>query len=333
MSSLMETTSSKPNRWRFPTRHLLADGDLPFPDMQFSQLQFLIDISPAVRDRFSPAGDHTDPDIGTRFRVSVAQGWASTQAMVVPVDAPDSFDNPSLAVAIAREFLYDAFPQEPDTNEIYFQCLGPSPAHVDVSLKGVSTGEAAAATPFRRRDYSRPAYAQYVFDYNEAMFPSRFHAADDFFAYINSELDILYRIVLGQRRRSLDWGAVQADVGRIKAIQAQTGPSGTVARLRSRRDVGNAFIYLADIELAQAEARQSLAGSIQHTYGPGGMGLLQELVEAEFEEFHDLPTTQVSNLLRLFENRGLGDRELVAIALSSVVGGLVGAAATLLAGG
>jgi len=310
---------------------VLRDGELPFPYAGFTHLTFVIDISESVRDRFSPRGESTNSDIGTRLFVVVAQGWATAQAMVVPLDAPEDFDGPSLGVAIAREFLYDAFPQDGAKNAIYFQCIGPSPAHVDISLQP-GKPENTLVHPFWRRSYTRPSYGKYVFCYDRAKFSSGLGAAWDFFRIVNGELDIFYRLVMVERRLRLAWNSVQGDVEQIRSLQAQPGLKGGLRRFRSRRAVGDAFISLADIELEQLEARQQLTRDAKRAYEPGGTGVLQEMVDGEFDDFRDFPIEQVSTVLRLFEDRGLGDRELLVVALSAIIGGLVGAAATLLAG-
>lgn len=310
----------------------LRNGELGFPYMGFTRLSFVIDISESVRNRFSPAGERTRKDIGTRLLVEVAQGWATAQAAVVPLDAPETFDSPSLGVAIAREFLAEAFPQTGVPGSIYFQLIGPSPAHVDISLLKAKPGTEREDLEFWRERYTRPSYGRYIFRY-DSEFPSGLSAASEFFASVDSELDVFYRLVMMQRRLRLDWDEVQDEVAAIKTVHAGTGLKGIVSRLRSRRAVGDAVVSLADIELEQISARQRLTRDAKRNYGPGGTGILPELIDGEFDEFQDLPIGQVSTVLRLFEDRGLGDRELLAIAISSILGGLVGAAATLLAGG
>jgi hypothetical protein len=262
------------------------------------------------------------------FRVHVHSGWAVPYAAVELLGAP-SDASPSDGVQVMREFLQHEL-RRAGSERVRFTALGPSPLHADFYLEPRERPPGETAT-FWRLEYTRPAYHRYVYGFDptelELMRPAELFAFE-----VGSEVDFLYRMVLTERERARHWVELRDAMSELVTLQRRSGVKGFVSKAwKSARLLDDALISLTDFEGREVAEVSALVREFKEDYVSGAEVYAKELVESQVNTRAEYPTAQTRELIRMFETRRLTDRDLFVVLMSSGVGGVVGAAATLLA--
>lgn len=271
-----------------------------------------------------------DDDFGERFEVTMNHDWGHPLAMVLPTDPGQG--GVSWSVAVVREFMRREF-ERIDAGPICFQCMGPSPAHVDFFLVAAQMEGQRSNDTFEVLSYERRGYSQFTIGYNAAQLGDRIEVAHQWFRRISIELAFYYRIFATRNRQMFDWMELVDAVDGIVKTQRRGGLQAFLARTFRRKPTNDALIDLALFEMEELKASQSIERQMSKRYGESERGLLEPLVKYTADELQRRPVNQMAGLLQRFENRRVTDRDLVFVVVSSVIGAVVGAAATLVAAG
>jgi hypothetical protein len=309
-----------------PDPPISLEDDGAFPHLEFGTVEFELVIPERVQREVTPYWESPQSE---RFRVTIEQGWRLPITLVEPIEARGSAP-PSDSVVIVREFLSRELERANDPF-VEFQFLGPSPVHADIFL--VPSETALGSERFNRILFERPGYALYRFEYDSGSFTTAEEAARAFHGQVLSELDLLYAVKQHNHVAGERWRELNQAVGGLIEAQRRGGLKAFVQRTFSPGRTSAVQIDLASFEMAHLGGKERLQKEAADEYGPGSGGLLEEVVSMEASDIWSFPVRQVGTVLDLLERRRLTDRDLLIVALSSVLGGLVGAVATLLAAG
>jgi hypothetical protein len=293
------------------------------PGLQFVVICFNIHIPRRFQDELIGRGFGVDPALGEDFSLVLSDGWQTSLAMVRPISGIDS--DAADAVIVAREFLEREF-ERLGERPISFQCLGPSPAHLRVT---VSDSDEASGSDFERASHSVRGYDNYVFR-TSLIFESEEEMCMAFFGRVRGELDLLYRMAVARSRQISHWN--DALNGTMSILQAykRHGIRGWLARLWQGRNLRSALISLGEVELTQQEDKQEFDRNIHATYDVG-RGLLVEVNRKNLHELEPRPIAPLSSLLQLLDASRHTGRDVLIASVASLFGAAVAAAATLIA--
>ena len=261
------------------------------------------------------------------FRVFMAYGWAMPISCVALHDSNLDDDTSQGAVAVYR-YLVRETERSPDG--IRMRCVPPIFAHADIFLHALGPGS-KSNQPFVRIAYSVPVQHRYDFGFDPASIND---PVSDFFHEIGSELDLYYQIVHSEGDRLYQWHEINALVSELTKLHRASGPRNIVRRMfGTDRLTNDAIIRLTEFAARDQVTGVDLRRQFRNIYSVGEAFFVQELVEAGLDDRDEYPVEQFSHLVHLFEQRRLTDRDMIVVLASSLLGGAVGAAATLLASG
>ncbi len=250
---------------------------------------------------------------------------------VQPLGVDEDAD-PSRAVVLVREFLAREIARS-EQEAVTFDSLGPSPAHSDFYLL---PGERPddESDRFWRIEYSRPAYHRYSYGYDPADFCQPPEVSVAFLLEAMNEFSIFYRLAQEKCIRGDLWTRLDDSVDKLVTLQRKRGLKGMFKRtfLTSGR-LGDTQLDLIDFESRQVAVGGQLTRNLAKLYrGEPGLQLARELVEEAHADQYQYPSKEIAELLRMLEHRRLTDRDVLMLALASILGGALGAVGGLLAG-
>lgn len=300
----------------------MEDENYFFPRLQFVTIEFEIRVPARFQSELDQAGRRLGSTTGELFGVTIRDGWKTSLAMVRPIsEAGDPCDG----VILVREFLLREFNRLGD-RPIDFRFLGPSPAHIRISLEPV-----AGVHEYERVAHRRYGYDEYDFRCGD-QYESNGQMCRSFFQKVSGELDILYRMTLARRRQSRLWREAVEDTDVILDAYKRTGVRGFFSRLLQGRRVRTALISLAEAELRQQEDKQEFDHAISSTYD-FGFGLLPEAVRDELADLEPRAVEPLSSLLQLLDSSRQTHRDVAVASMATLFGAAVAAAAALIAAG
>ena len=311
---------------RIPT---LREAGGPFPRPYFFSVCFNVRIPDRIQAEITPRLMAPLLTSGTEeFRVRLSYGYEMPVAVVQPLST-DTRRDPSDGVMLVREFLSRELSRS-QQEAIEFESLGPSPMHADFYLMP-SVRPADAHGRFWRISHTEPAYHRYEYGYDARAYDGPSQVVDEFHSAALTEMSLLYRLAQEEWVGLEAWAEIDAAVAELVKSLRKRGPLGSFRRtfLSSR--------VLADAQLAliEFEGRQLTAGAKLNrdvTKRCREPGLIQELLKEEYDDRPSFPSEATADLLRLMENRRQTDRDMLMLALASVLGGALGAVGGLLAG-
>jgi len=299
----------------------LAVGDL-YPPLFQTQLTFRFEVQIPERVQRELAGPMTAFPIGERFRVTMLYGFHGPAALVEALDGIPAAA--SQGVFYVRQFLR----RELETRgaPVSLGCLGPSPMHVDLTFRTLGAG-----TPGNRKLLRRTREAQMGYD---AIYVD-FEGDENDMPFLAQELcedaAAVYFVVAQER------------LVRAKATEAEDAVTPVAELLRGRgfrnwlrrtfraaAAQTSAVVAVTEYEMLEA-AEHSAAGDLLSKIETDAVPscFLKDVQEIVAQSDRGrAPTTQWLRLLDLAETRRSKRVDVAAVALSSLLGGVVGAALT-----
>lgn len=293
-----------------------------FESVSFS-LRLPLDVQAALLDLPSSLPRHAPVD----FRVILAYGWAVPISSVTVVESGREVPTSPAAAAVYRYLVQQT---SRSTGRVRLSCIPPIFAHAEFYLH-VDDGPPTGAARFWRLAHTVPDYRRYDigFDASAGNDP-----VPDFLRAVGSELDLYYQIVHSEGDRRHSWERITSLVSELTELRRQRGFRGTLKRLlRADRRTTEAIILLTEFAADDQMAGVDFRRQLRNLYTAGATTLVQELVESELADRSEYPIQQFSRLVELYQQRRLTDREMIVVVVTSLLGGAVGTAATLLAGG
>lgn len=268
----------------------------------------------------------------TAFRVIIDGSlFHGPVTFIVPSNEADSVKGPALdgsaAVVLVRRFLAREFPKASD--RLRFECLGPSPFHVDLFVR--PGNETVRGYNYRTERTPVRGYDIVTFLYDEAVYPSAETAADDIFHAIGDELSFYYYVERLDNSTASSWYDIESGLREVLTEEERSGLRHRVTRFFvTNSRVSNTFLRLAQFEAREAFRQRSLAQSYAEVFAPPNRAFFKVDVERLMSERFTAPVEPVRRMLDLLDSRSARRVDLVVVLIASVLGGTVGALLTRL---
>lgn len=258
----------------------------------------------------------------TEFRVYLTYGWITPLSCI---EVSGSEANALVGANCVREHLANEFKRI--GQGIEFRRLPGGVLHADITLSPAPT---PPTSEFTLLEYSQPAWDYYSFGYD----PSRMSGFDPVEAFMNlapgGEIDLHHQAADARYQADKKWIAATEAVKELREARSATSLSGRIkSTVNSGKLINNASLLIADAAQFVESKRADLDRQSRATYRSSRSSYLRPTVEDTLNDFPEYPVDRLSEVVRLFETQRITNRELAAVAASSIGGGVIGA---LLAG-
>jgi len=311
----------------FPHEGNHRGGDLK-PQLSAGFISFTITIPIHTQKKVFAFG-HPMP--GTNFEVDIRFGGGMPVAFV---RAPEGSLRPSMAVAIVREFLESEFEQRINAiSPIRFTSMGPSPMWNDCFM--IRSGKALSA-PIEVTSVETHGYQQIAFLFDDASssdsVEERYEELKDAVA---DELSYYYELVSRRNVVGIQRSFIEHELEQLVEIHRRSGLRAWFKRVFGGGRRANDLML--DILAAKSEISYAFRGARsewERLRGLSPIHAFDHSFEAELgsPDDGDDDAGEVENIVSLLTERHSRDVQLVSVIVSSVLGGLVGAAITALVG-
>ncbi|MGH2904412.1 MAG: hypothetical protein ACRDK7_12640 [Solirubrobacteraceae bacterium] len=147
------------------------------PHWGYAWIEFALDLPSERQTNIEGMGLYQA--LGEQFKVRMAYGWQVPVSIVTVLDLPDA--EPTSSARLVYRYLQREVQRSAEP--LALACIPPIFTHADFWLVPSATNPPNER--YARREYSRPAYHRYVFEYSPPDDPT---AADSFFFEMQSEL-------------------------------------------------------------------------------------------------------------------------------------------------
>jgi len=289
------------------------------PEPVHARIDFVIHVPRRIQDELT---HRLVASTAETFRVVVEYDLYGPVAFFTALDGgPD--DGASGGVAAVRKFL-----EKNLTGRIEVTTVGPSPFHSDFFLRPGKEMDAPFALEIRRRE----GYYIHNFTYNTDEFESVDEALKELFDLIRREGVLFYSTIRRRNRRRERAGAVAQRTEELIAAQGTTGLRARVSRVF--KGGGQARDLMLRVIRAEFDASQDRAwaeGLMSSHYAANTLPCMKEEIEANVSA-DDRDQLESARLVADLVERGRGKEfEVVVIAAATLLGGLAGAIAALVA--
>lgn len=266
---------------------------------------------------------------GTRFDIDIRYGAGMPVAFV---RSYEDFDDPSLAVAIVREFLRaEEASRSFDDIPIRFVAMGPSPlwsnfvvcepSRTTAEDLDVETSDEAGYNwvMFRARRTARIVDQERAY----ALVKENLHAAaSTYYEFISQ------RLVTDTTRRF-----IESELEELVNVHRANGFKAWLTRLwNGRRKANDLMLELLAVDLEQRRASESNADVWTSLEGSAGAKAFHVHVKRELRDESQDYVENARRVVEVLNARHTQDLEIVIVIVASVLGGAVGAGLTSVLG-
>jgi hypothetical protein len=296
----------------------LSEGEQAFPFLPLGHVEFGVEIPDEEQHELLPLS--LLPVEATAFFVRIEYCYWNPIAFVglrygAGAERPLI---PSIGVAIVREWLRKRL----GTTSIQLQTLSPSPFHGEFYLRAASDIPQDEIKLRRTDESGRPTYE---FSYDPRALQQT-EALGKVFGQLRYELDLFYRVVSEARLLSSGVDETHEALVDVMALQDAPGIKACVQRrFTMGRRLGQTFALLAQLQATTRYARKHLDDSAHELYGAQTSPFLRDEVDREISSLPSYPSDESRTMLDVLEQRRLSSREVHALWVSAIGGGLVGA--------
>jgi hypothetical protein len=264
---------------------------------------------------------------GTRFDVDIIYGWGMPVAFVRTYA---DTDDPSLAVAIVREFLESEAPTRAQgDNPIRFVSMGPSPMWSNFTLLPADDDQDDDITYDR---IASPGYSWGIFRAKRSI-GNREDAYSVLKARLAEAASAYYEFVSEGQILSYARRFIEAELEDLVEANRATGFSSWWRRLRGAgRKANDLMLEIFATQLNQQRAASGNQRSWEGITDRLGRAAFEEHVTRELGGLRSDYLENAREVVELLNSRYGRDIEMISVILASVLGGVVGAVVTSLAG-
>jgi hypothetical protein len=296
------------------------DSDYEGPHFGFVSTRFDLTLSKEEQEALLPRPRRVSEK--TEFRVYLTYGWR-TPISCVEVDGV--VEGGVVAANCVRHHIAAECARL--GTGIEFRRLPSGVVHADLVLTPAPT---PLNSDFILLERSRPAWDHYTFGYDA----SRMSGFDPVDVFINlavgGEIELYHQANDARFQADEKWIAASEAVKELRDVRTATSLGGRMKSMTSSgKMINRAALLIADAARFAESTRADLARQSRAIYQSGGDSYLQPTVESALNDFPEYPVDRMSEIVRLFETQRITNRELAAVAGSSIGGGVIGA---LLAG-
>jgi hypothetical protein len=307
---------------------LLGDGG-GFPLPPFFKLQFSISIPKHVQEEIGK-------EMGTAFNIqksihiTIIDTFHGSITFVQ--HESDSVSDASWSVVLIRKYFEKHF----KSDLVYFENIGPSPFHVDFSIAAATDFEQISELDengFSATTIPRRGYDHVHFLYLNTKYKTDKKALEELIQHLDHEIDFFYLVNKFRIIKMREWDEI--DLLYNKLIES-TSKYDWFSRIKltfapDGRMTNQLLHKLTSFEIMDFDFTTTLEADFDSTYSKGTPTYLQKIIEKEYRRrTESYPTKQVIYFLEFHEKRLLQVWQTSLLAISALVGALIGSIVTAL---
>lgn len=263
-----------------------------------------------------------------RFKVKIFQSYYLPVTIIETIN-PSKENDPSNAVRIVREFLEKQLTIE-KSEYIRFECLGPSPFHLDCFVKPKEP-EGDSDWFIEPEVNILRGYDEIIFYYNSVEIANAEEAFNYLKDSIEDEFGFFYNFIKQRNQRMFEWETIQTSLQELQDIQSSKGFKAFFNRLFNRPSlIGKLFTELGTFEANDIFINRTRQNEYNDIYKAKDEMFFKIFIDKEFEEKNEYPIKQITELVKFYENRRVKSVEFMILIIAASLGGTIGALLTFL---
>ncbi len=307
----------------------LGDG-VGFPLPMFFKLQFDILIPKHVQEEINKEHQFSF-EINKPIRVKIEETFNGPITFVLLES--DSIDDASSAVVLVREYLEKHF----QSKSVYFEFIGPSPFHANFSLTAAMGSEHITGLDengFSSTTVPCRGYDHICFRYSQDKYKSVQDAFEELSDSLCNELGFFYLVSKIRVQKIRKWEEIdQLYEQLVETSDNYSWWSRIQLILTPHGKLTHQLLYkLTSLEILMVNQSEILDADYDSVYRKGLPTYLQDVIDKEWRKrAESYPTKQISYFLEFHEKRFMQIWQTALLAISALVGAVIGAVITALA--
>jgi len=294
------------------------------------RIQFRINIPRRLHEKLGSWGDVDDTEAVTEFNVDVRFEYHGPVVFVQSVDAPSSsYPSPSAGVILVREYLSKEL--EKLAMGVTFQTIGPSPFHVEFETSVHPKEDMPENWPGPMAVIKHPGYDLFrATFYGDFKIENALEFTQDFLA---DELALFYDLTRVVLIRSMKLDLVRGSLEELIKFHQNRGVRALFSRVfRTSQRARRLLVDVLESEIEEVRAKQFGEEAIREQFSatnksPQFAEKLRDVQELSYLEELRAIRESVSTL----DSGRANDFEVFIISASTILGGIAGAVAALIA--
>lgn len=271
------------------------------------------------------------PAEAENFRVDIHYSGRFPVAFVSPTD-PIILDRPSTALILVREFLEREFQHRLLDSDVTFCFLGPSPlwanCFVEPGPEGVPSRIEYAVEQVRR------GYNRLRFTYSRQLFSNGTDAFQAIQGYTVEDLGVFYFMENEMRSLQAKWHLIDLGLADLIRLHQSSGLYTAFRRtMNSGRQSRQLTLRILDAEAATTATRSYATSAVDEVRRQSELPSFLEWHEMQIGELERVGPPQVSEIASFLDAVHARTIQTFVVLVASVLGGVAGAALTLLLAG
>lgn len=248
----------------------------------------------------------------------------------------DDVDVGSTAVVLVREYLEKHFKND----NVYFECLGPSPFHTNFSISPAEKVEEISTLDqngFSSSIIPRRGYNHVAFLYSKELFESEERALEELLNTLDDELGIFYLMIKFRVQKIKSWEKI--DVLYNMLIE-KSSKNNLISRIKRMLNFDGNLTHqllheLTMFEIMALNQTSALQASYDSIYEKGLSVYIRDVNDKEFHirSLDGYPTKQVIYYLEFHEKRFMQIWQTSLLAISALLGAVIGSVITAITSG
>jgi len=260
-----------------------------------------------------------------KFHVMIVYKY-SLPVMLVSYDLEEQFvdyarESPSDGIVLVREYLKAMLAGNEDVS---LEFLGPSPLHVDVFVK--SGGALGSEFDFKDLTGRHMGYRTFRFT------APALNDNESFVEFVDKYYDVLgtyYHLVRLGNRLSRQFATAHQYVA---SLLPDVDSNFVIRKVKSFFSIGSTTEHVLELMLRNQLSVLELQRFISEKRREGNLkedGPFYPFIRGEIEDDRSIPSDQIRDVVRLYEERRLRMFDTIAMLMSGMLGGAVGTIVTL----
>jgi uncharacterized protein (DUF2164 family) len=304
----------------------ISDGPGFLPRPMYCFIEFELYIPSRVQ--YEILNNHSrdnKPKVSELYKIIINYLYYFPVTFVIPIEDNNELD-PSTSVMIVKELLRKEMNKH--DNIIRFECLGPSPFHINCLVEPVST-EIDNGRIYQQSIIQKKGYDEVLFYYNKEN-STVGDVIEVIIDDISDELGFYYYLIQNRNLMRRKWVDLDELVEKLIATQKLKGVKAYIRKLLfNTKKLDECFIELVDFESRELYYNNSIQEAYKNIYGKSNDYIFKIYIDSEINDRFKYPTDQINKIYRTFESRRIKNVEIITILISSIIGGVIGSMVTI----
>jgi hypothetical protein len=299
-----------------------------FPDAFQLEISFELYIPFRIQAELGNTEEKFLRTFSEKFKIHLFQSYYFPVAIIETLN-PSKENDPSKAVQIVREFIRKELTPV-KSPFIRFECIGPSPFHLDCYIKPEKPQEVNANWLINPIESIERGYDKIIFYYNSKEIKDSDEALEYVMSSIMDEFGLCYKYIQLRQAKMHSWAAIQNLLQELQEMQTAKGIKGYFSRLFKRPAlIGKLFTDLAGFEAGDIFDEKILQNEYDEVYRIKDELYFKTFIDKEFRQKYEYPVKQITDLVKFYEGRRVKSVELIIAIIAAILGGAIGAMVTI----